>query len=560
MTEMDPFSRERTAHEKRRWVRLTRACNNRCRFCLDAHIVGEKLRPDEDIRAEIEQGAADGCQRLILSGGEPTIHPAFLSMIALGRRSGYSWIQTVSNGRMFAYREFAARAVDAGLREATFSMHGHTARLHDHLVGVPGAFAQARAGMDHLAALGVVVNVDVVLCAPNIRHLPAILRFFIERGVLEFDLLWMVPFGRAWDNRAELFCDPDDVTPVLQEAIRLARSKGVVAWTNRLPAQLLEGHEDLIQDPHKLHDEVRGRRPEFDAWLQGHQPMVCRQPERCEQCFVRGYCDLLEEVIAIRERGRAPAMRLDARRGRLDRLPDGLEVDRLHLAAGDPDEAAALVRRMSPPPSRLVLELDEDTAVDPWQLDWGRGTHLERVATDCPELLDRLLERPSGAIEVVLDRRSAPWLRRRQEEIRAVAERYRCEPGAIDPMEAVVNAVVITLEAYLTLAEMDDRAVQPEEALRPLEGAAVGLINLPACLLPGARVVREPQALPGAALRAGSLPDLPVLTDHFIRHGYRVFSSRCVACPRRDACPGLPVNQARRHGLAILRPDALDKS
>jgi len=536
MTEMDPFSRERTAHEKRRWVRLTRACNNRCRFCLDAHIIGENLRPEEDIRAEIEQGAAAGCQRLILSGGEPTIHPAFLSMIACGHRSGYAWIQTVSNGRMFAYREFAARAVEAGLREATFSMHGHTARLHDRLVGVPGAFAQALSGMDNLRALGVVVNVDVVLCAPNIRHLPAILRFFIERGVGEFDLLWMVPFGRAWDNRAELFCNPDDAAPVLQEAIRLARRRGVIVWTNRLPAQLLEGFEELIQDPHKLHDEVRGRRPEFDAWLRGNQAMVCRQPERCEQCFVRGYCDLLEEVIAIREQGRAPAVRLDARRGRPEPLPEGLEVDRLHLAAGALDEAAGAVRRMSPPPAKLILELAEDTSIDPWQIDWGGKTRLERVATDCPELLDRLLKLP-GTVEVVLDRRSAPWLRRRQDELRAAAQ----------------TAVLISLEPYLTLAEMDERAVHPVEALRPLEGAPVGLLDLPGCLLPGARLVREPQALPGRALRDEGMADLPVLTDHFIRHGYRVFSARCAACAWRAGCPGLPINLARRYGLAILR-------
>lgn len=536
MTDLDPFSRERTAHEKRHWVRLTRACNNRCRFCLDAHIAGERVRPADAIRAEIEAGAAAGGERLILSGGEPTIHPDYLEMIACGQASGYTWIQTVTNGRMFAYPAFAARAVAAGLREATFSMHGHTARLHDHLVGVPGAFSQALAGMDNLMARGVVVNVDVVLCAPNIRHLPGILRLFVGRGVGEFDLLWMVPFGRAWDNRDELFCDPDDALPMLQEAFRFARQKGIVVWTNRLPPRLLEGNEDLIQDPHKLHDEVRGRRPEFEAWLEGRQPMVCRDPVRCRQCFVRGYCDLLEEVIGFRREGRAPALRMQVQDGRRDRLPEGFGVDRLRLTCDCPQDAAEVVRAMTPPPAALILELERDTGVDPWGLDYGGGTRLERVASAVPGVLDRLLGGP-GDCEVILDQRTAQWVRRRQEAVRAAAA-----------------GTLLSLAPVLTLAEMDTRGVQPVEALRPLEGAPVRLVNLPGCLLPGSRVVTEPEGIPARCLKSDGTVDLPVLTDSYIRHRYRVFSTRCTGCALRAECPGLPINVVRRHGLRLLCP------
>jgi len=38
-----------------------------------------------------------------------------------------------------------------------------------------------------------------------------------------------------------------------------------VVWTNRFPVEFLEGLEDLIQDPHKMLDEVNGRR--FEAEL-----------------------------------------------------------------------------------------------------------------------------------------------------------------------------------------------------------------------------------------------------------------------------------------------------
>ena len=306
MVDFDPKDRERAAQEKRLWVRLTWACNNRCRFCLDADVKDSKSVDSGELKEQIRQGAEQGCRRLILSGGEPTIHPDYLDLLAYGRQSGYDWVQTITNGRMFAYKKFADKAVAAGLCEATFSMHGHTAEMHDHLVGVEGAFKQSLRGLETLLDAGVVVSVDVVINALNLEQLPDILDFYMDRGVGEFDLLWLVPFGRAWEYRDELFVDPPRAIGDLREAIARARARKAVVWTNRLPAALLEGAEDLIQDPYKLHDEVRGRRPEFEAFLKNDQPLECREPQRCPYCPLEAFCNSLEELKSQVDRGDWP--------------------------------------------------------------------------------------------------------------------------------------------------------------------------------------------------------------------------------------------------------------
>ncbi|MBW1811019.1 MAG: radical SAM protein [Deltaproteobacteria bacterium] len=297
MIEHEPINRERASHEKRCWVRLTRLCNNHCLFFLDTSVEGVRIRDTETIRREISDGHKEGSKRLILSGGEPTIHPEYLDLLTYGRQTGYRWIQTITNGRMFSYTKFAQNAVKAGLNETTFSMHGNQAEIHDRLVGVDGAFEQSLHGMDNLMRLGIVVNVDVVMNALNISQLPEILEVFIQKGISEFDLLWMVPFGSAWKNREELFLQPTTALPYLQQAIELARQANVVVWTNRLPAKMLEGNEDLIQDPYKLHDEVRGRMPEFRALLKDQTPLECNQADRCGYCPMEGYCRALERLI-----------------------------------------------------------------------------------------------------------------------------------------------------------------------------------------------------------------------------------------------------------------------
>ncbi len=72
---------EDAAHEKRNWVRLTFDCNNKCIFCLDSDTHDGEIRDREEIKQQILEGRKRGATRLILSGGEPTMHPDYVDFI-----------------------------------------------------------------------------------------------------------------------------------------------------------------------------------------------------------------------------------------------------------------------------------------------------------------------------------------------------------------------------------------------------------------------------------------------------------------------------------------------
>ncbi|MBP7127264.1 radical SAM protein [Myxococcota bacterium] len=333
MTSLDSLrARQEAVGEQRLWVRLTRACNNRCLFCHDVGAQNGSIVPEEEVLARLRDGRARGCTRAILSGGEPTIHPRFLDLVAAATRMGYTWVQCVSNGRMFAYPKFAARAVAAGLREATLSMHDHTPEIFEELVGVQGSHAQSLQGLRNLLRLGVVVSVDVVLNRRNLPHLKELLEFYVREGVLEYDLLHLIPFGRGFDDhRNALFPEPELVARELQRALDWARTvPGIFLWTNRLPIELLEGHEDLFQDPHKIYDEVLGERESFRALFRDGTPPECLGP-RCPHCFLRPFC----------EEARTTATRLRNREGHPGTTP-AEEPPPLVLTAAFCREAAGL--------------------------------------------------------------------------------------------------------------------------------------------------------------------------------------------------------------------------
>lgn len=287
--------RNKASSVKKHWVRLTRLCNNRCIFCLDKEPQNGTVIPFSEIKKRFKEGLKEGSTQVILSGGEATLHPKFLEIVKMGKKMGYKKIQVITNGRMFSYKDFLNETVKAGVDEITFSIHGHNAALNDALTGVKGSFDQSLRGLKNaLSVPGLIVNQDIVINKMNAGHLREILDFFIGLGVREFDLLQIIPFGRAWDNRKKLFYDIEKELPNLRKAFELSKRKDIFIWTNRFPAKYLAGYEELIQNPKKIYDEVRGRRELFNDFLKKGKMMEC-YPERCRFCFLFEFCRDLRE-------------------------------------------------------------------------------------------------------------------------------------------------------------------------------------------------------------------------------------------------------------------------
>ncbi|NTW27398.1 MAG: radical SAM protein [Candidatus Moranbacteria bacterium] len=288
--------KNKVAEQKRHWVRINRACNNNCLFCLDRENQNGSIFEIKEVVADLEVGLEKGAKRVIISGGDPTVHPRLAAIIKKAKALGYEHVQIITNGRMLAYEKFAAELKQAGLDEVTLSLHSHIEKDFEKLTGVSGSYKQALSGLLNAQKQGFIVSVDIVINKINYKKLKETLQFYIKLGVSEFDLLYPVPFGSAWENRDELFFDPEKAQKYLQEAFALSKNKNLFIWTNRMPAQFLEGSEDLIQNPVKLHDEVRGMLPELMAHVKNGRQMGCKG-ERCQHCFMQGFCKDLDELL-----------------------------------------------------------------------------------------------------------------------------------------------------------------------------------------------------------------------------------------------------------------------
>jgi len=124
-----------TSHTSLANVDLTSRCNLACPICFaDAERNRYELTFDqavETLRRFRAQRPAPAFA-VQFTGGEPTVHPRFLDIVAAAKALGFSHIQAASNGVRFADRDFARRARDAGLQYIYLQMDGTTDDVFRH--------------------------------------------------------------------------------------------------------------------------------------------------------------------------------------------------------------------------------------------------------------------------------------------------------------------------------------------------------------------------------------------------------------------------------------------
>jgi len=177
---------------------ITRTCNLRCVHCYaDSH--AEKYPGElswEQCCAVIDDLAAYQASALLLSGGEPLLHPLLPQLLERATLRGLK--VTISTNGTRITPEYAALFKKLGVAYVGISLDG-IGPIHDKFRGVPGAFEKAIRGFKLCEQVGQKTGLRLTLTRNNVQCMGDILDFIERENIRRVCFYHLVPTGRGVD-------------------------------------------------------------------------------------------------------------------------------------------------------------------------------------------------------------------------------------------------------------------------------------------------------------------------------------------------------------------------
>lgn len=125
-----------------------------------------------------------GCEKVVLIGGEPTLHPEIIEILSECREQHLN-VSIVSNGLYFANKTFcenvltaSGNGLDITLSMATFPVESHNAKTNESRI-----FKKFEQGFHNLRHYGKNPNITVVISSTSISHLSDVFFWLAENEI-----------------------------------------------------------------------------------------------------------------------------------------------------------------------------------------------------------------------------------------------------------------------------------------------------------------------------------------------------------------------------------------
>jgi len=277
-------------------------CNNKCIFCINWDKRNIPGRTTSEIKKEMVGARDRGSTYLEIIGGETTIRPDIIELISFAKDLGFETIMMATNGRMYSYKEFAQKIFQAGLNSIVFSIHGHTAELHDSLTQVEGSFKQLKKGIENIKKikkeLNLKINIGSNTCIvkQNYKHLPQIGKYIHGLGIDNAEFIFVDPnYGAAFDFFDKLVPKISKITPFVHKCLDIGKKNNATHWHIRyVPLCYFTDYLDQISELQEVETfKTEHIAPDFynPNAEKGRKCIGRAKTKRCKGCLLYDKCE-----------------------------------------------------------------------------------------------------------------------------------------------------------------------------------------------------------------------------------------------------------------------------
>ncbi len=230
---------------------------------------------------------------VILTGGEPTLHPELPKIAAYARERGLH-VRMITNGHRLAEERFAEALGEAGLQLVHVSVYSIDPEVEQRLRGAAGTLERAYAAVKNANRFGIEVNINCVINKLNANHLDKNIEYWIENHPYIRHFIWnnLDPsMGRAEVNQGEFTPKLGDFEASLHRAMTLLHNSGRTfrvekvplcymtdfAWASTETRKIVKGEERIV---HFLDNKQTVRQTDWEHIYS----------ESCDRCSLRTIC------------------------------------------------------------------------------------------------------------------------------------------------------------------------------------------------------------------------------------------------------------------------------
>jgi MoaA/NifB/PqqE/SkfB family radical SAM enzyme len=246
----------------------------------------KKIKTFKDVKKDIDIAAKAKARTFAFSGGEPTLRKDLLELASYAKKKIRN-IEIQSNGRMYYYKDYCERLIEAGVNVFVVSFYSPFEDVHDRIMGVKGSYGQTLQGLKNLIGLGQTVKINIVILKFNYDHLAALVRFLLDLGVKEFRFIYVTLEGNVLKNPDSIAVSMSKAAPYLMEALKIGTKKVPCHVYNMVPC-LLPGYEKNINDVMQSDTYLRG--PDFECSIDDNRKKMKVKSPLCKECKYNKEC------------------------------------------------------------------------------------------------------------------------------------------------------------------------------------------------------------------------------------------------------------------------------
>jgi len=214
---------------------LNKRCNLKCDFCDLWHYTD--MMPFESAATIVQRAPAAGVKTLVITGGEPFVHPRIYELIELAKNLDLG-VNITTNGTLLV--KDVDKIKNSRVDSLSISLDGFKEN-HDRLRGVDGTFAEVMRAVDVLKAeTDIWINIYFVVTKENVRELAQVYDMTVQKEI-GFDF-WPV------NGYPHLYVTaPEDKAVYLDAIAHIAKTSPAVADRMdyyRYGIEYMEGRRD----------------------------------------------------------------------------------------------------------------------------------------------------------------------------------------------------------------------------------------------------------------------------------------------------------------------------